>query len=188
MEVTFCKDLTYGFEQYPIALVNDSKEEINSFEGKYIGSKIASSIKSTCVRVKEIMELLPEIYMIDHIIGEHSGQCHPFDCYTHVYDGYILGYGNQDAAILFEHYHSNPDFDHLFNPDCNEFISVENVNWIELNIHKPTKDNLEMLISFCKKLEAIMDKKFLVCKHIGDKMEFYDLESFKSQFHFGENA
>lgn len=179
MEVTFCKDLTYGFDQYPIALVNDSKEELNSFEGKNIGSKIASSIEAACIKVKEIMGLLPETYMIDHIIGEHHGQCNLFDDYTHIYDSYILGYGNKEAAILFEHYQINPDYVEFaeFTGESSRFeryLSLKAVDWIELNIHKITKENIEMLRGFCEAIQTMTNKKILIY----DKEEFCDLKFF----------
>lgn len=176
-KMTFCRDLTYGFDQFPIAMVNACKEEIDDFEGNYIGEKISRSVIATNLTVEQVIDCLPDSFAINHIIGKHSGQCNPFDDYTHYYDGCILGYGNEDAAILFSHYRRNPDYSD-FSIGVKEFISLEKIDWIELNVHKKTKDNIEMLVDFCKTVEAIVDKKILVYH----KEKFYDLGSILSMF------
>ena len=41
----FCIDLTHVYDQYPIALINESIDEVNMLDGKTIYNKIATNVK-----------------------------------------------------------------------------------------------------------------------------------------------
>ena len=41
----FCIDLTHVYDQYPIALINESIDEVNMLDVKTIYNKIATNVK-----------------------------------------------------------------------------------------------------------------------------------------------
>ena len=41
----FCIDLTHVYDQCPIALINESIDEVNMLDGKTIYNKIATNVK-----------------------------------------------------------------------------------------------------------------------------------------------
>ena len=41
----FCIDLTHVYDQYTIALINESIDEVNMLDGKTIYNKIATNVK-----------------------------------------------------------------------------------------------------------------------------------------------